>query len=92
MAALYTLYHSTLRAAIKEVEDYLAIDNLQIDPEIYWFTFANKPAPEPGIYNRYDPPLVRLGGKHRNGQFVHIQVYGMESGNYELNFYTSRGK
>jgi hypothetical protein len=82
----FETYHETLFSAIDEVKTYCA----KAKADCYWPDFDNHFAVGFCLYGgqsaRASFPLVALRGRAtKNG--LHINLYRLESGRYELNVY-----
>lgn len=82
----YKIYHNSFSSAVQEAESYAEKNGYKVN-EDDWF---NKVAvgdrkPSPGKTNRYSVKLIK--NEQESKKMLHFQVYGMESGSYELNVY-----
>lgn len=88
--ANYPLYHKSFTSASQTAYDYAIKQGYEID-ENEWFhavsTSHSRGRPEVGKTNSFHVALEKNGKPQRKA--LHFQVYGMESGSYELNMYIS---
>ena len=88
----YELYHKSFTAAAQEARKVAEKKGFEIDEE-NWTTevaFGGKykrARPSVGKSNSFSVQLLKNGKPQR--KHLHFQVYGMESGNFELNAYIS---
>tara|TARA_A200000113_G_scaffold142492_1_gene128047 strand:+ start:72 stop:404 length:333 start_codon:yes stop_codon:yes gene_type:complete len=88
----YELYHKTFTAAAQEARKVAEKKGFEIDEE-NWTTevaFGGKykrARPSVGKSNSFSVQLIKNGKPQR--KHLHFQVYGMESGSFELNAYVS---
>ena len=87
----YTLYHSTLTAAIQEVDKWLSRNGgYEMDSEDAAQKIGLGPKkPSRGKTNKYNVKITKNGKEQK--KLVHIQVYNRETKDnpYELNVYVS---
>jgi hypothetical protein len=76
-------YFETQSSALQYVEDQLKSKFLIAYPDRIWSEHVNY-----GTSVSYHLPLNTLEGKPTR-RFVHITLYRMDSGRYELNYYKS---
>jgi glycerophosphoryl diester phosphodiesterase len=82
----YNLYHDTMSGAFREVEISLKKMGYEFDPDDYWYKVSTGPKkPSAGKYNKYSINIIKDG--QPTNKMAHVQIYGMDSGNYELNQY-----
>ena len=88
----YEIYHNTYTSAMEEVRNQLKKQGLQMTEESEWSEITSGPGrPKIGKTVRHTVEIEKLDGSpilKKKKKYVHIQVYGMEGGKYELNFYT----
>jgi hypothetical protein len=78
------VYHATQSAAIIEAEKETLHRGYFIDfPDRLWCEHVNY-----GSTVKYSFPLIRKDGRNTK-KWVHIQLYRMDKGQYELNSYIS---
>ena len=88
----YELYHKSFTAAAQEARKVAEKKGFEIDEE-NWTTevaFGGKykrARPSVGKSNSFSVQLIKNGKPQR--KHLHFQVYGMESGSFELNAYVS---
>ena len=88
----YKLYHKSFTEAAQEARKVAEKKGFEIDEE-NWTTevaFGGKykrSRPSVGKSNSFSVQLLKNGKPQR--KHLHFQVYGMESGNFELNAYVS---
>lgn len=79
-----TTYFETQAAAIRSVEESIETRKYQLQPtDCLRFEHVNY-----GGTVHYNIPLQRTDNKNTK-RWVHIQMYRMDSGRYELNYYLS---
>ena len=76
-------YFKTQSSALQYVEDQIGTKFQIAYPEYLWTDHIMY-----GTSASYDLPLKTLDGKPTR-RWVHIRLYRMDSGNYELTFYKS---
>jgi len=88
--AEYKLYHQSFTSASQAAYDLAKKKGYTID-EDDWFsavsTGKSRGRPSVGKTNSFHVDLEKNGKKQR--QQLHFQVFGMQSGTYELNAYVS---
>ena len=88
--ASYQIYHNTYGAAIQHALDQVRKQGYTPN-ENDWLNKVSLAYPgKPGVGKTSDLRGIRLekdGKPTKKG--LHIQIYGMENGKYELNFYIS---
>ena len=88
----YELYHKSFTSAAETARKVAEKKGFEIDEE-NWTTevaFGGKyrrARPSVGKSNSFSVALIKNGKPQR--KHLHFQVYGMESGNFELNAYVS---
>jgi hypothetical protein len=88
----YELYHKSFTSAAETARKVAEKKGFEIDEE-NWTTevaFGGKyrrARPSVGKSNSFSVALIKNGKPHR--KHLHFQVYGMESGSFELNAYVS---
>jgi len=84
----YQLYHPTFISASQAAHDYAEKKGYEINDN-EWFssvsTGKKRGRPAVGKSNSFHVKLNKNGKEQRKQ--LHFQVYGMESGKYELNMY-----
>lgn len=82
----YEIYHNAFFKALEAAENLAKKQGYEI-PEDEWFNSvsAGPKKPSAGKTNRYSIELTKNGKPQKKR--LQFQVYGMESGNYELNAY-----
>ena len=88
----YELYHKTFTAAATEARKVAEKKGFEIDEENWTTEVAfngkyTRARPSVGKTNSFTVALTKNGKPQR--KHLHFQVYGMESGNFELNAYVS---
>jgi len=79
----FEIYHNTLSEALSEVEEFLSKKGYGIDDEqLFQFGVGGIPY---GQTKRKSFELNRNGEPAKN--LLHVQIYRMDSGKYELNMY-----
>ena len=82
----YEIYHKTYTSAIKTALKYANIRGYEYDEDEVATRVGFGPRkPDAGNTNKFTITLYKDGKELR--KTLQIQVYGMESGNYELNTY-----
>lgn len=88
----YEIYHKSYTSAIDEVRKHLKKKGLRMNEEDEWSEITSGSGkPSVGKTVKHNVKIEKLDGSpilKRKDKYVHIQVYGMDSGKYELNFYT----
>lgn len=89
-APKYPVYHTSYTSALNAVLDGVKKQGFEVD-EDDWFNKVTTAYPgKPGVGKTTEISGIGLkknGEPSRKG--LHVQVYGMESGKYELNYYIS---
>ena len=84
----YEVYNDTFSSACQQAIDYIEKKGYKIKDEDWFTQVSTGPRkPDPGKTNRYSVELTKMG--FPSNKHLHFQVYGMESGKYELNAYVS---
>lgn len=88
----YELYHKSFTAAATEARKVAEKKGFEIDEENWTTEVAfngkyTRARPSVGKSNSFTVALTKNGKPQR--KHLHFQVYGMESGNFELNAYVS---
>lgn len=84
----YQIYHNSYTSAINTALEYAEFKGFDYDKEETATKIGMGPKkPSDGKTNRFSIELMK-NGKPQNKQ-LHIQVYGMGNGKYELNTYIS---
>jgi len=82
----YQVYHNSYSSAVQTAEEYAIKKGFTIDEEDWQREIALGPKrPSAGKTNRASIALYKNGKLQRKA--LQIQVYGRESGKYELNCY-----
>jgi hypothetical protein len=82
------LYHNSFSAAVQHAMKQAQKKGYEVDEEDWQRKVASGPSkPSAGKTNRYAVNLMKNGKPVK--QKLHMQVYGMDSGKYELNMYVS---
>lgn len=80
------VYHDTMSAAFAHVVKELGKKGIEFDQEEFFQKVNSGPRkPQPGKTNSYS--IALKGTKGKKQKFAHVQVYGMDNGKYELNWY-----
>jgi len=80
------LYHNTMSDAFRHVEKELKSKGVEFDQEEFFQKVSAGPRkPTVGQTNSYN--ILLKGTKGKKQKFAHVQVYGMDNGKYELNWY-----
>lgn len=84
----FTIYHNSFTSAINNAIKSAEDKGYEITEDERFDKIAVGPGrPKPGKTNRFTISLMKNGKPTKEA--LHIQVYGMESGKYELNAYIS---
>jgi len=84
----YEIYHDSYTSALSEVLDFVARNGYKVDEDLWFTNVSSGPRkPSAGKTNSFTLELEK-GGKPTR-KVVSFQVYGLESGRYELNAYIS---
>jgi hypothetical protein len=88
----YELYHKSFTAAATEARKVAEKKGFEIDEENWTTEVAfngkyTRARPRVGKTNSFSVALTKNGKPQR--KHLHFQVYGMESGSFELNAYVS---
>ena len=84
----YEIYHDSYTSALSEVLDLVARNGYKVDEDLWFTNVSSGPRkPSAGKTNSFTLELEK-GGKPTR-KVVSFQVYGLESGRYELNAYIS---
>ena len=88
----YTLYHSSFTSASEEARNIAEQRGFEINEQSWTTEVAfgggyRRARPDVGVSHSFHVELTRNGNAQR--QQLHFQVYGMESGNFELNAYVA---
>ncbi len=76
-------YFKTLNGAIHEVENYTQQKGYKIlFPDHFWVEHLY-----PGNTSKYSFPIKLLKTGNIAKKWIHFQIYRMDSGSYELNYY-----
>ena len=82
------LYHNSFSAAVQHAIKQVEKKGYQVDDDDWQRKVASGPSkPSAGKTNRYTVDLMKNGKPVK--QKLQMQVYGMDSGKYELNMYVS---
>jgi len=82
------LYHNSFSAAVQHAMKQVQKKGYEVDEEDWQRKVASGPSkPSAGKTNRYTVNLMKNGKPVK--QKLQMQVYGMDSGKYELNMYVS---
>lgn len=82
----YQIYHNSYTSAINTAKEYAENQGYEIDEEDVFNRIAVGPKkPSEGKTNRVSVDLLKNGVPQKKQ--LHIQVYGMGNGRYELNTY-----
>ena len=82
------LYHNSFSAAVQHAMKQVQKKGYEVDEEDWQRKVASGPSkPSAGKTNRYTVDLMKNGKPVK--QKLQMQVYGMDSGKYELNMYVS---
>lgn len=85
-AYAHEIYHDSFTQACQEAIDYASKKGYKVDDSDWFTQVSTGPRkPSPGGTNRYSVEVTRMG--FPSNKKLHFQVYGMESGKYELNAY-----
>jgi len=90
----YKLYHKTFTDAADEALKFVKKKGFDVD-EDSWFTAVStggrygRGRPATGKTHRFTVELTKNGKPSKPRRVVEFQVYGMDSGKYELNMYIS---
>ncbi len=85
-ATTFQIYHDTFSSAVQLAHSEAEKRGYTVDENDWFNRVTTGPGkPQPGQTNRFSVGLLKNGIEQRKQ--LHIQVYGMESGKYELNFY-----
>jgi len=83
----YDIYHKSYSSAVQHALDQVKKRGYEIDMDDYQNKVATGPRkPSIGKTNSFSIDLTKAGKPVKNK--LHMQVYGMEGGKYELNMYT----
>jgi hypothetical protein len=83
----YDIYHKSYSAAVQHAVSQVKQRGYEIDMDDYQNKVATGPRkPSVGKTNSFSIDLTKSGKPVKNK--LHMQVYGMEGGKYELNMYT----
>jgi hypothetical protein len=86
--ANYEVYHKDFSTAVQYAKKEVEKKGYEIDDDEWFRKVASGPRkPSKGKTNSYNIELTK-GGKPTK-QRLQMQVYGMDSGKYELNMYVS---
>lgn len=84
--AKFQVYHNSYTSAIETAREWAEKQGFEIDNEDAFTKIGVGPKkPSEGKTNRFSIQLTKDGKEQRKQ--LHIQVYGMSSGKYELNCY-----
>tara|TARA_R110002153_G_scaffold18045_3_gene63414 strand:- start:420 stop:662 length:243 start_codon:yes stop_codon:yes gene_type:complete len=76
-------YFKTHHGALQEVENYVKLKGYKImHPDNLWVNHLY-----PGDSTKYNFALMVIKTENLAKKWVHIQIYRMSSGSYELNYY-----
>lgn len=85
------VYFNTFSAAVQYAETQVEKRGYKVDEDDWWRKVATGPKkPSVGKTNRYVIELTKDGKP--NHSTLAMQIYGLESGKYELNFYMNISK
>lgn len=88
MGLKFTIYHNSFTSAINNAIKSAEDKGYEItEAERFDKIAVGHGRPKPGKTNRFTISLMKNGKPTKEA--LHIQVYGMESGKYELNAYIS---
>ena len=80
----YEVYHETLSGALDELRRFLGLKGYEVDEDDVFTKFGTGGIPY-GQTKRASLGLKRDGEPAKN--LIHVQIYRMDSGRYELNMY-----
>jgi hypothetical protein len=84
----YEIYHKSYTSAVQEAEDFAKKNGYEVDKEQMAQDIGlNTQRPKEGKTTKFRIDLFKDGKEQRKK--LHAQVFGMPSGNYELNMYIS---
>lgn len=84
----YKLYHDSYTSAVQTAIEQVEKKGFKIDDDDWWHQVAIGPKkPSAGKTNRITVKLTKKGKESKKA--LHMQIYGMEQGKYELNMYIS---
>ncbi len=82
----FEVYHKSYTDAVNTALEYLEKRGFEYDKEDAFNKIGmNTKKPSAGKTTRFSLPLYKNGKEQRKQ--LHVQVYGMEGGKYELNAY-----
>lgn len=83
----YDIYHKSYSSAVQHALDQVKKRGYEVDMDDYHNKVSTGPRkPSVGKTNSFSIDLTKAGKPVKNK--LHMQVYGMEGGKYELNMYT----
>ena len=84
----YEIYHASYTQCIEEARKYVEKNGYTVDDDDMFSIVGMGPKkPSAGKTNKLHIPLYKNGKPQKKE--LHVQVYGMDKGNYELNMYIS---
>lgn len=86
-APRYKLYHDTLHSAFQTALADVRKQGYDISDEEEFNKITTARKPYAGQHSDYHIELTKQGKAQK--KLLHIQIYKMESGKYELNFYVA---
>lgn len=82
----YQVSHNTYSECVKEMERIVSVAGFELDADEQFSTVGiNSKRPKIGETTRFSLSLAKSGKKVKKA--VHVQVYGLPNGKYELNCY-----
>ena len=85
------VYFNTFSGAVQYAESQVKKKGYEVDEDDWWRKVATGPKkPSAGKTNRYTIELTK--GGQPNNSTLSMQVFGMASGKFELNFYMNISK
>ncbi len=82
----FPVYHDTYGSAINAIDDYVKMRGFELDQEEYSTTYLDAFfKPKPGETKSDSLTLYKDGKPQR--KMMNVQIYGMDSGKFELNMY-----
>ena len=87
----YQIYHKTYSAAVQHAINHV-FDKMgyEVDSQDFFNKVSSGPRkPSPGKTNSFSIDLLDKRTAKPVRQKLHMQVYGMDSGKYELNMYVA---
>ena len=82
----YEIYHNSYSSAVDTAIEYAKSQGYEVDHNDVWDKISvGPPKPKAGYTNKASVGLIK-DGKPQN-KAMNMQIYGMDSGRYELNVY-----